>query len=106
LLLLLAPMVPHITAELWERRHGEGSHIHAERWPVADPALAAVQTETMVVQVNGKVRDRLQVAADVDEEEMQRLALSSERVQAVLGGQSPSRVITRPPKLINIVVGG
>ncbi|HEX2272443.1 MAG TPA: leucine--tRNA ligase, partial [Acidimicrobiales bacterium] len=47
LLLLLAPMVPHITAELWERRHGEGSHIHAERWPVADPALAAVQTETM-----------------------------------------------------------
>ncbi|HEX2023871.1 MAG TPA: leucine--tRNA ligase [Acidimicrobiales bacterium] len=106
LLLLLAPMVPHVTAELWERRHGEGRHIHMEPWPMADPALAAVQTETMVVQVNGKVRDRLQVAADVDEDEMERLALSSERVQAALAGQSPSRVVARPPKLVNLVVTG
>ena len=106
LLLLLAPMVPHVTAELWERRRGEGSHIHTEPWPVADPVLAAVQTETMVVQVNGKVRDRLQVAADVDEAEMERLALASERVQAALGGQSPSRVVARPPKLVNLVVRG
>ncbi|HEX2043528.1 MAG TPA: leucine--tRNA ligase [Acidimicrobiales bacterium] len=106
LLLLLAPMVPHITAELWERRHGEGRHIHMESWPVADPALAAVQTETMVVQVNGKVRDRLQVPADLGEDDMERLALSSERVQAALGGQSPARVIARPPKLVNLVVRG
>ena len=106
LLLLLAPMSPHVTAELWERRHGEGSHIHSEAWPLADPILAAVQTETMIVQVNGKVRDRLEVAADVGEDEMQRLALASERVQAALGGRSPSRVVARPPKLVNLVVAG
>jgi leucyl-tRNA synthetase len=68
--------------------------------------MLTVQSTTMVVQVNGKVRDRLQVAADVGEDEMERLALSSERVQAALAGQSPSRVVARPPKLVNLVVTG
>ena len=57
LLLLLAPMAPHITAELWARRH-DGEHIHDKTWPTADPALAAVDTVTMVIQVDGKVRER------------------------------------------------
>jgi len=104
LLLLMAPMTPHITAELWEQRHGPGAHIHTQSWPQADPALVAVATETMVVQVDGKVRDRIEVAADVAEKEMQRLALASERVQAALGGQEPFRVVTRPPRLVNLVV--
>ncbi len=106
LLLLMAPMTPHITAELWERRHGDGERIHAEPWPQADPALAVVATETMIVQVNGKVRDRLEVGADVDEAEMQRLALASSRVQAALEGRTPARVVARPPKLVNLVVPG
>jgi len=106
LLLLMAPMAPHITAELWERRHGDGARIHAESWPQADHALAVVATETMIVQVNGKVRDRVEVAVDVDEAEMRRLALASPRVQAALDGRTPARVVARPPKLVNLVVTG
>jgi leucyl-tRNA synthetase len=102
LLLLMAPMVPHVTAELWERRH-PGEHIHEQPWPVADPALAAAETVTMVVQVNGKVRDRIEVPAGVDAKEMERLALASEKVQAALDGREPRRVIPVPPKLVNVV---
>jgi leucyl-tRNA synthetase len=104
LLLLMAPMTPHVTAELWERRRGPRAHIHAERWPVADPLLAAVLTETLVVQVNGKVRDRLAVPADIDAASAEQLALASERVATLLGGQPPKKVISRPPKLVNVVV--
>ncbi len=106
MLLLMAPMAPHVTAELWERRRGDGALIHAEAWPQADPALSAVASETMIVQVNGKVRDRIKVAADVDAAEMQRLALDSPRVQAALVGRTPARVVARPPKLVNLVVPG
>ncbi len=104
LLLLMAPMAPHVTAELWERRHGEGARLHAEAWPGFDAALAAAVTETMVVQVNGKVRDRIEVEAGVGEEEMVRLALESAKVQAALEGREPKRVIARRPKLVNLVV--
>jgi leucyl-tRNA synthetase len=106
LLLLMAPMTPHITAELWERRHGDGARVHAQPWPQADLALVATTTETMVVQVNGKVRDRIEVSADVTEAEMERLALASERVRSVLDGRAPARVVARPPKLVNLVVKG
>jgi leucyl-tRNA synthetase len=102
LLLLLAPMAPHMTAELWERRHA-GEHIHTQAWPTFDPALASALTETMIVQVNGKVRDRMEVDAGVDEAEMERLALASPKVQAALEGAEPRKVIARPPKLVNIV---
>ena len=102
LLLVLAPMTPHITAELWERRH-PGEHIHTRSWPAFDPALAAALTETMIVQVNGKVRDRIEVDAGVDQAEMERLALGSPKVQAALEGATPRKMIARPPKLVNIV---
>jgi leucyl-tRNA synthetase len=102
LLLLMAPMAPHVTAELWERRH-PGEHVHTRSWPTFDPALAATLRETMIVQVNGKVRDRIEVDAGLDEEAMERLALVSEKVQAALGGASPTKVVARPPKLINLV---
>ena len=93
LLLLLAPMTPHLAAEAWERRHGD--HIHLRTWPVADPDLLVEDTVTMVVQVNGKVRDRIEVTPDVTEAEAERLALA---------GAAPKRVIVRPPKLVNVVV--
>ena len=101
LLLLLAPMTPHLAAEAWERRHGD--HVHLRPWPVADPALAAEEAVTMVVQVNGKVRDRLDVAPDIGEEEAAALALASPRVVESLAGAEPKRVIARPPKLVNII---
>jgi len=103
LLKLMAPMTPHITAELWEMRHGPGTTVHDQPWPVADPALVRVDTETMVVQINGKLRDRLEVPVIVGEDEAIRLALASPKVQAQLAGRPVRRVIAVPPKLVNIV---
>ena len=102
LLLVMAPMVPHICAELWEMRRG--GNIHAEPWPTPDEAKLVLETVTMVVQVNGKVRDRIEVAADIADAEAEALALASERVQQYLDGGEPRRVIARPPKLVNVVV--
>jgi len=102
LLLVMAPMVPHITAELWERRRG--GHVHAEPWPVADPALLAVETVTMVVQINGKVRDRIEVDAAIGESEARDLALASSKVSEALAGTEPRTVIVRVPKLVNVVL--
>jgi leucyl-tRNA synthetase len=102
LLKLLAPMVPHVTAELWDRRH-PGELVHQQAWPAADPALVAAETVTMVVQVNGKVRDRIDVDASIDAAEMERLALASAKVQAVLEGRKPRKVVPVPPKLVNLV---
>ena len=62
LLLLMAPAAPHIAAELWALRH-DGEHIHELLWPEADPEMAALETVTLVVQVNGKLKDRIEVAA-------------------------------------------
>ena len=104
MLTLLAPMVPHITAELWERRHPEAAPLHSQRWPEADPEKVKVERTTMVVQVNGKVRERLSVGNGVTEAEAVELALGSERVVEVLAGRMPLKVIARPPKLVNIVV--
>jgi leucyl-tRNA synthetase len=102
--LLLSPMVPHVTAEAWEQRHGAGALIHAQAWPSYDPDLARDELVTMVVQVKGKVRDRIQVPPDISEEEAVALALGSARVAAELADRSPSRVVARPPRLVNIVV--
>jgi leucyl-tRNA synthetase len=104
LLQLLAPAAPHITAELWERRH-PGEHLHERSWPVADPAMAAVDSVTMVVQVNGKVKARLEVDPGIAEADAEALALADEHVVAALGGASPKKVIARPPKIVNIVAG-
>ncbi len=99
MLQLLAPMAPHITAELWARRH-DGEHVHERTWPVADPAMAAVDSVTMIVQVNGKVRAKLEVAPGIDAAEAEQLALAA----IDLAGAAPKRVIVKPPKLVNIVV--
>jgi leucyl-tRNA synthetase len=99
---LLAPAAPHITAELWERRH-PGEHIHERTWPVADPELARVDTVTMIVQINGKLRDRLEVDAGIDAAAAEAAALASPKVIDALDGARPTKVIARPPKLVNIV---
>ncbi len=100
LLLVMAPMAPHITAELWERRHGD--HIHEQSWPVADPSMLSVEAVTMIVQVDGKVRDRIEVPVDIAADQAEALALASAKVQAHLTGP-PRRVVSRPPQLVNVV---
>ncbi len=94
-LLLMAPMAPHISAELWERRNG--THVHTQPWPVADADMTTVATATMIVQVNGKVRDRIDVDAAITEDDAVATALASEKVQAHLNGGEPKKVIARPP---------
>ena len=104
MLLMMAPMAPHLSHELWERL-GYGEMLALQPWPTWDEELAREETVTMVVQVNGKVRDRLEVPTDIDEGEAEKLALASEKVQVWLDGQEVKRVIARPPRLVNIVVG-
>jgi leucyl-tRNA synthetase len=102
LLLLLAPSCPHIAEELWART-GRPYSIHQRAWPVWDPDLAAEEVFTLVVQVNGKVRDRLEVPVDISEEEAKELALASDGAQRHLEGLEVKRVIYVPGRLVNIV---
>jgi leucyl-tRNA synthetase len=105
---LMAPITPHMAEELWSRL-GFGYSVHNQPWPEFDAALAAEDTVTLVIQVNGKVRDRAQVAVDIDEEGAKAIALASESVQKMLDGGTPKRIIYiaarsgMEPK-INIVV--
>lgn len=102
-LLLLAPIAPFITEELWHR-YGNPRSIFEEAWPGWDEDLAAEKLRTMVVQVNGKVRDRIDVPTTISEEQMKAMALSSERVRAILAGREPARYVVVPPQLVNVVV--
>jgi leucyl-tRNA synthetase len=104
LLRLLAPMTPHITAELWEERHPSEPGVHATTWPEADPILVAHSNVVMVVQVNGKVRARLNVSPDITEADATAAALADADIVAFLRGATPSRVVARPPRLVNIVL--
>ncbi len=103
--LVMAPMVPHVTAEVWERRHGPGSRVHAEPWPAYDPEMVREERVTMVVQVAGRLRDRIDVDADISEAEAVSLALASPRVSEALGDRQPARVIAKVPRLVNLVPG-
>jgi leucyl-tRNA synthetase len=103
LIRLLAPFAPHLAEELWARRDGAYS-VHQQPWPAYDPALTLDQTITLVVQVNGKVRDRITVPASIGDEAARERALASERVRHYLNGKQPRRVITVPGRLVNIVV--
>jgi leucyl-tRNA synthetase len=103
LLLLLAPVAPHITEELWQRRGGPYS-IHQQVWPVWDEEIARDETITLVVQVNGKVRAKVDVPAGIDNAEAERIALEEENIRRFLEGKRPRKVIVVPGRLVNIVV--
>ncbi len=101
-LLMLAPIAPHVAEELWERA-GHPYSIHQQAFPQWNDDLAAEEEITLVVQVNGRVRDRTSVAAGIDEEEAKTLALNSQRVQAHLDGKTVRNVVYVPGRLVNIV---
>ena len=110
LLLLMAPEMPHIAEELWQRRHGKGKFtgarsIHVHAWPTFDAELAKADTVTLVVQVNGKLRDRIEAPADISEEAARELALASPAAQKWIEDKPVRKVIFAGGKLINIVVG-
>ncbi len=100
---MMAPVCPHITEELWTEVLGKPYSIHTQSWPELDEEALRVDEITLVVQVNGKVRDRITVPADVDEETAKATALASAAVQRHLGGREPRKVIYVPGRLVNIV---
>jgi leucyl-tRNA synthetase len=102
---LLAPFAPFAAEELWRVALGEATSVHRSLWPSFDPSLAAEDRVTLVVQVDGKVRDKIEVDADAGEDAIRELATASENARRAIGGREVQRVIVRPPKLVNIVVG-
>jgi len=102
LVLVLAPFAPHIAEELWERM-GNRESVHLQSFPTYDEELAKVKEITLIVQVNGKVRDRIVAEAVIGIDEMERLALDSVNVQKHLVGKEVLKIVTVPGKLVNIV---
>ncbi|WP_030239865.1 leucine--tRNA ligase [Streptomyces sp. NRRL S-455] len=102
LVLMIAPLAPHISEELWRRLGHEDSVVHQD-FPVADPAYVVDETVTCVVQIKGKVKARLEVSPSISDEELEKVALADEKVVAALGGAGIRKVIVRAPKLVNIV---
>jgi leucyl-tRNA synthetase len=103
--LMLAPMAPFVTEELWRGPFGQGESVHRASWPSFDEGLAREDTVTLVAQVDGKVRDTIEVPADVSEEEAVERARASEKVGRALEGREVTRVVARPPRLVNLVTG-
>jgi leucyl-tRNA synthetase len=100
---MLAPFAPFAAEELWREVLGNGSSVHASSWPVYDPSLAAEDTVVLVVQVDGKVRDRIEVAPDASEERCAELARASEKARRAIGDRTIVKEIVRAPKLVNFV---
>ena len=103
LLLMLAPTTPHLSEELW-RRLGNTESVHLQAWPQWDEALAADETITLVIQINGKLRDRMEAPAGIVEDEARNLALANPRLAKYLDGKQVVKVIFAEGRLLNIVV--
>lgn len=100
---LLAPFAPHITEELWQEL-GHDTSVHTSTWPVWNDAYLATDTLTIVVQVNGKVRARLEVSADSDKQAIITAATANNRVASYIDGKQIRKTIYVPDKLVNLVV--
>ncbi|WP_066636411.1 leucine--tRNA ligase [Desulfolucanica intricata] len=103
LLILLAPFAPHITEELWTGI-GHQESVHTRNWPVYDPQALEEDEITIVIQINGKVRDRMAIPANMSKEDMQEHVMQQPRVKELLSGREVRKIIPVPGKLVNIVV--
>ncbi|EAX47504.1 leucyl-tRNA synthetase [Thermosinus carboxydivorans Nor1] len=103
LLRLLAPFAPHITEELWNQTIAQGS-VHKQAWPSFDPEAIKVDEVEIVLQINGKVREKIKVPVGLDAKELEAIALAQERVKALIADKQIVKVICVPQKLVNIVV--
>lgn len=100
---LLNPIAPHLTEELWEKL-GHAQTITYEPWPTYDDGKTVENLVTIVVQINGKIRDKIEVAMNTSNEEVQAIALASTKVQSALANQTPKKIIVVPNKLVSIVI--
>ena len=103
---MLAPLAPFAAEELWREDLGHPDSVHRSSWPSFDPELAREGTVVLVVQVDGKVRDRLEVEAGATEDTCRELALCSQAARRAIAERRVARVIVRAPRLANIVTGG
>ena len=103
LIIMLAPFVPHVTEEMWEHLGYEGS-VHDQNWPEYDEKALVKDTVEIVVQVNGKIKEKLDIAGGLSREEMEKTAMENEKVKGLIEGKNVVKVIAVPSKLINIVV--
>jgi leucyl-tRNA synthetase len=101
---MLAPIAPHIAEELWTNQLGKQYSIHQQEWPQVDEVAAKEDTIELPVQINGKVRARIVVAADASEEIIKSTALASEVVKKYLEGKEPKKVIVANKRLVSLVV--
>ncbi len=101
---LLSPFAPHVAEEIWVKVLGNKKTITFEAWPTFRPELTVESTLTLAVQINGKVRDTLEVPADITEEQVKELVLKSEKVQKWLEGKSPKKIIYIKGKLVSVVI--
>jgi leucyl-tRNA synthetase len=104
LVLLLAPICPHTSEELWVEHLGGSYSVHTQSWPSFDPVKATAKQVTLVLQVDGRVRDRIQVAAEITDAEAREVAMASPRVRQFLAGKTVADVIVVSGRLVNIVV--
>jgi leucyl-tRNA synthetase len=104
LTLLLAPICPFITEEVWHKVLGHTDSVHRQAWPTYDAALAADDVVTVIIQVNGKVRDRITVEADMSEEGLRETAVTSPKVQSFINSKPIRKIIVVPPSLVNVVI--
>jgi leucyl-tRNA synthetase len=104
LIKMLAPFAPHMTEELWSELIGGDSSVHAQQWPVCDEAATIKAEVEIVLQINGKVRDRIMIATGISREEMEAAAKNNSRVQELTAGKTIVKLICVPDKLVNVVV--
>ena len=100
---LMAPVAVHLCEEAWRELGGKGS-VHAQKWPEWDENLAKASSITLVVQINGKLKDKIEADEASSQEELKELALSSEKIKELTAGKTIVKTIVVPKKLVNIVV--
>jgi leucyl-tRNA synthetase len=102
---LLCPIAPFITEEIWQTVLGHGDQsVHQTTWPTYHEEMIAVQEMTMMIQINGKVRDQVNVPADIAGSELETIVLARDKVQNFINGQAVQKIIIVPQRLVNVVV--
>jgi len=102
LVLMMAPLTPYLSEELWQRRH-PGPSVHTQPWPAFDAALASEDSVMLIIQINGKVRERMDIPANTAPGDLEGLAMAQPKVQEALSGKTVRKVIPVGNKLVNIV---
>jgi leucyl-tRNA synthetase len=104
LVLLLAPLCPHVSEELWVEHLGQPYSVHLQPWPTFDPQKAAAERITLVLQVDGRVRDRVEVEAGITQAQAREIALANARVRQFVDGKTVANVVVVPGRLVNVVL--